>query len=171
MDAYIDVRDVRVIGYVSQGLIVLVALMSVWGTINDWRGDKVLSVVAVLLVAPAAVAFVLWFRNATHNAEAISLHGVRFMPQVWQASDPGQRDVPFEQRVASPLIKPWQYALLAMVVFNLIEGLVPDGIAYYVVSTLSSASAVVAAGLAVYVIERIVRMQGRFAVPGPRGRR
>lgn len=170
MDAYIDVRDVRLTGYASQGLIALVALVSVLGTVGDWNGRSLWTTVAGVLLLPAGVAFILWFRNATHNAEAIALRGVRFMPQVWKASDPAQRETPFEQRTASPLIKPWQIAFLVMLAFDFLQALMPDGLAYQVFSALSSASAVVAAGLAVFVILRVSLMQQRFAVPGPRGR-
>lgn len=170
MDAYIDIKDVRLTGYASQGLIALVALASVWGTVNDWWGESLWTSVGAVLILPAAVAFIVWFRNATHNAEAIALRGVRFMPDVWKASDPAQREVPFEQRKASPLIKPWQIAFLVMLAFDFLEALMRDGVAYLVFSTLSSISAVVAAGLAVFVIARISLMQQRFAVPGPRGR-
>ncbi|NGY65494.1 hypothetical protein G7043_42035 [Lentzea sp. NEAU-D13] len=166
MDTYIDLKDVRLTGHVSQGLIALVAAESVWGTINDWRGgSSSWSFLAIVLIVPAAVAFLLWFRAATHNAEAIALHGVRMMPQVWKASDPEQREVPFDQRVASPLIRPWQYAFLAMVMCDILESLLLDTPAYVVFSTLSTLCALVAAGLAVFLIWRITSMQQRFAVP------
>jgi hypothetical protein len=166
VDTYIDLRDVRLTGYVSQGLIALVAAESVWGTINDWRGgSSSWSFLAIVLVLPAAVAFILWFRNATHNAEAIALHGVRMVSQVWKASDPAQRDVPFDERVASPLIKPWQYAFLAMVLGDVLESLLLDTPVYLVFSTLSTVCAVAAAGLGCFVIWRISAMQQRFAVP------
>lgn len=166
MDTYIDLRDVRLTGYVSQGLIALVAAESVWGTVNDWQGgSSSWSFLAIVLVVPAAVAFILWFRSATHNAEAIALRGVRLMPQVWKASDPAQRDVPFEERVASPLIKPWQYAFLAMVMCDILESLLLDTPAYVVFSTLSTLCAVGAAGLACFLIWRVSSMQQRFAVP------
>ena len=166
LDTYIDLKDVRLTGYVSQGLIALVALASVWGTIVDWRGgSSSWSFLAIVLIVPAAVAFVLWFRSATHNAEAIALHGVRMMSQVWKASDPAQRDVPFDQRVASPLIKPWQYAFLAMVLLDVLESVLLDTPVYVVFSTLSMVCAVVAAGLACFLILRITMMQQRFAVP------
>lgn len=166
MDTYIDLRDVRLTGYVSQGLIALVAVASVWGTIIDWQGGSTSwSFLAIVLVIPAAVAFILWYRSATHNAEAIALHGVRMMSQVWKASDPAQRDVPFDQRVASPLIKPWQYTFLAMVACDILESLTLDTPVYVVFSTLSTLCAVVAAGLACFVILRISLMQQRFAVP------
>ncbi|MGW6934026.1 hypothetical protein ACWGE0_28490 [Lentzea sp. NPDC054927] len=171
MDTYIDLKDVRLTGFVSQGLIALVAAESVWGTVNDWRGgSSSWSFLAIVLVVPAAVAFVIWFRAATHNAEAIALHGVRLMPQVWKASDPSQRDVPFDQRVASPLIKPWQYTFLAMVMCDILESLLLDTRAYVVFSTLSTLCALAAAGLACYLIWRVSWMQQRFAVP-PRKRR
>lgn len=166
MDTYIELRDVRLTGYVSQGLIALVAVASVWGTIIDWQGGSTSwSFLAIVLVIPAAVAFILWYRSATHNAEAIALHGVRMMSQVWKASDPAQRDVPFDQRVASPLIKPWQYTFLAMVACDILESLTLDTPVYVVFSTLSTLCAVVAAGLACFVILRISLMQQRFAVP------
>ncbi|MEU0882525.1 hypothetical protein ABZ345_28295 [Lentzea sp. NPDC005914] len=166
MDTYIDLRDVRLTGYVSQGLIALVAIASVWGTIVDWRGgSSSWSFLAIVLVVPAAVAFLLWFRSATHNAEAIALHGVRMMRQIWMASDPAQREVPFDQRVASPLIKPWQYAFLAMVLCDVFESLMLDTPVYLVFSTLSTLCAVGAAGLACFLILRITLMQQRFAVP------
>ncbi len=166
MDTYIDLRDVRLTGYVSQGLIALVAVASVWGTIIDWQGGSTSwSFLAIVLVIPAAVAFILWYRSATHNAEAIALHGVRMMSQVWKASDPAQRDKPFDQRVASPLIRPWQYTFLAMVACDILESLTLDTPVYVVFSTLSTLCAVVAAGLACFVILRISLMQQRFAVP------
>lgn len=166
MDTYIELRDVRLTGYVSQGLIALVAVASVWGTIIDWQGGSTSwSFLAMVLVIPAAVAFILWYRSATHNAEAIALHGVRMMSQVWKASDPAQREVPFDQRVASPLIKPWQYTFLAMVACDILESLTLDTPVYVVFSTLSTLCAVVAAGLACFVILRISLMQQRFAVP------
>ncbi|GAA3672497.1 hypothetical protein C8D88_115159 [Lentzea atacamensis] len=166
MDTYIDLKDVRVTGYVSQGLIALVAVASVWGTVVDWRGgSSSWSFLAIVLLVPGAVAFILWFRNATHNAEAIALHGVRMMGEIWKASDPGQRDVPFEERVASPLIKPWQYAFLAMVLCDVIESLLLDTPVYVVFSTLSTLCAVAAAGLACFLILRVTLMQLRFAVP------
>jgi len=166
VDTYIELRDVRLTGYVSQGLIALVAVASVWGTVIDWQGGSTSwSFLAIVLVIPAAVAFILWYRSATHNAEAIALHGVRMMSQVWKASDPAQRDVPFDQRVASPLIKPWQYTFLAMVACDILESLTLDTPVYVVFSTLSTLCAVVAAGLACFVILRISLMQQRFAVP------
>ncbi|MGW4210105.1 hypothetical protein ACWEIJ_19100 [Lentzea sp. NPDC004789] len=166
MDTYIDLRDVRLTGYVSQGLIALVAVASVWGTINDWRGgSSSWSFLAIMLLIPAGVAFVLWFRNATHNAEAIALHGVRMMPDVWRASDPAQREVPFDQRVASPLIKPWQYAFLAMVSCDILESLMLDTPVYVVFSTLSTLCALAAAALACFLVWRVSLMQQRFAVP------
>jgi hypothetical protein len=166
LDTYIDLKDVRVTGYVSAGLIALVAAESIWGTINDWQGgSSSWSFLAIMLIIPAAVAFVLWFRAVTHNAEAIALHGVRTVPQVWKASDPAQRDVPFDQRVASPLIKPWQYAFLAMVLCDVLESLLLDTPLYVVFSTLSTVCAVGAAGLACFLIFRISAMQQRFAVP------
>ena len=166
MDIYIDLKDVRVTGYVSTGLIALVALESIWGTINDWQGgSSSWSFLAIVLIAPAAVAFVVWYRGATHNAEAIALHGVRMVSQVWKASDPAQREVPFEQRVASPLIKPWQYTFLAMVLCDVLESLLLDTPAYVVFSTLSTLCAIVAAGLACFIVLRISLMQQRFAVP------
>jgi hypothetical protein len=166
LDTYIDLRDVRVTGYVSQALIALVAVASVWGTVVDWRGgSSSWSFLAIVLLVPAAVAFVVWFRNAIHNGEAIALHGVRMMSDVWRASDPGQRDTPFEERVASPLIKPWQYAFLAMVLSDVLESLLLDTPVYVVFSTLSTLCAVVAAGLACFLILRVSMMQQRFAVP------
>jgi hypothetical protein len=166
LDTYIDLRDVRLTGYVSMGLIALVAAESVWGTVNDWQGgSSSWSFLAIVLIVPAAVAFLLWFRFATHNAEAIALHGVRMMSQVWKASDPAQREVPFEQRVASPLIKPWQYAFLAMVACDVLESLLLDTPAYVVFSTLSTVCAIVAAGLACFLIFRVSLMQQRFAAP------
>ncbi|WP_329789847.1 hypothetical protein V1227_37465 [Lentzea sp. DG1S-22] len=166
LDTYIDLRDVRVSGYVSTGLIALVAAESVWGTVNDWQGGSPSwSFLAIVLVLPAAVAFVVWLRNATHNAEAIALHGVRMVSQVWKASDPDQREVPFAERVASPLIKPWQYAFLAMVLCDVLESLLLDTRAYVVFSTLSTLCALGAAGLACFVVLRISAMQQRFAVP------
>lgn len=166
MSAYIDLKNVRVTGYVSMGLIVLVAAESIWGTINDWQGgSSSWSFLAIVLILPAAVAFVIWFRGATHNAEAIALHGVRMVSQVWKASDPAQREVPFDQRVASPLIRLWQYAFLAMVLCDVLESLLLDTPLYVVFSTLSTLCAVGAAGLACFVILRISLMQGRFAVP------
>ncbi|KOV80775.1 hypothetical protein [Nocardia sp. NRRL S-836] len=171
MDTYIDLRDVRLTGLVSQGLIALVAAESVWGTVNDWTGgSSTWSFLAQVLYLPAAVAFVLWFRNATHNAEAIALHGVRVISDVWRASDPAQRDVPFKQRAVSPLIRPWQYAFLAMVLTDLLETVLLDTGAYVVFSTLSTVCAVAAAGLACFVIWRISAMQQRFAVPRPQRR-
>lgn len=166
LDTYIDLRDVRLTGYVSQGLIALVAVASVWGTITDWQGgSSSWSFLAIVLMVPAAVACFLWFRSATHNAEAIALHGVRTVSQVWRASDPGQREVPFDQRVASPLIKPWQYAFLAMVLCDVLESLMLDTPVYVVFSTLSTLCALGAAGLACFLIWRITLMQQRFAVP------
>jgi hypothetical protein len=171
LDTYIDLKDVRLTGYVSQGLIVLVAAESVWGTINDWQGgSSSWSFLAIVLIVPAAVAFVIWFRAATHNAEAIALHGVRLMPQVWKASDPAQREVPFDQRIASPLIKPWQYTFLAMVLCDILESLMLDTPVYVVFSTLSTLCAIAAAGLACFLVWRVSWMQQRFAVP-PRKRR
>jgi hypothetical protein len=166
LDTYIDLRDVRVTGYVSAGLIALVAAESVWGTVNDWRGgSSSWSFLAIVLVVPAGVASFLWFRGATHNAEAIALHGVRTVPQVWKASDPAQRELPFEQRVVSPLIRPWQYAFPAMVLADVLESLLLDTPLYVVFSTLSTLCALVAAGLAGFLIVRISLMQQRFAVP------
>lgn len=171
MDTYIDLRDVRLTGYVSQGLIALVAAESVWGTVNDWRGgSSSWSFLAIVLVVPAAVASLLWFRAATHNAEAIALHGVRTVSQVWRASDPAQREVPFDQRVASPLIKPWQYTFLAMVLGDIFESLMLDTPLYVVFSTLSTLCAVGAAGLACFLVLRISRMQQQFAVPQRKSR-
>ncbi|HEX8870204.1 MAG TPA: hypothetical protein VF821_31365 [Lentzea sp.] len=172
MDTYIDLKDVRLIGYVSTGLITLSALESVWGTITDWQGgSSSWSFLAIVLVVPAGVASLLWFRGVTHNAEAIALHGVRTVSQVWRASDPAQRDVPFDQRVASPLIKPWQYTFLAMIGCDIFESLLLDTPAYVVFSTLSTLASVGAAGLAGYLIWRVSSMQRKFAVPQPRGRR
>lgn len=166
MDTYIELKDVRVTGYVSMGLIALVAAESVWGTINDWQGgSSSWSFLAIMMVIPAGVAFVIWFRSATHNAEAIALHGVRLVSQVWKASDPAQREVPFAQRVASPLIRPWQLTFLAMVVCDVLESLLLDTPLYVVFSTLSTLCAIGAAGLACFVIFRISIMQQRFAVP------
>ncbi|MET9230510.1 hypothetical protein [Lentzea sp. NPDC003310] len=166
MDTYIDLKDVRVTGYVSMGLIALVAVESIWGTINDWQGgSSSWSFLAIMMIIPAAVAFVLWFRGVTHNAEAIALHGVRTVPQVWKASDPAQRELPFDQRVASPLIRPWQYGFLAMVACDVLESLLLDTPAYVVFSTLSTVCAIGAAGLACFVVFRISTMQQRFAVP------
>ena len=166
METYIDLKDVRLTGYVSQGLIALVAAESVWGTVNDWQGgSSSWSFLAIVLILPAAVAFLLWFRNATHNAEAIALHGVRMMSQVWKASDPAQREVPFKERVASPLIKPWQYTLLAMILCDVLESMMLDTPVYVVFSTLSTLCALAAAGLACFLIWRVSLMQLRFAVP------
>jgi hypothetical protein len=166
LDTYIDLKDVRLTGYVSMGLIVLAAAESVWGTITDWQGgSSSWSFLAIVLYVPAAVACFLWFRSATHNAEAIALHGVRTVSQVWRASDPAQREVPFDQRVVSPLIKPWQYAFLAMVMCDILESLLLDTPVYVVFSTLSTLCAVGAAGLACFLIWRISLMQQRFAVP------
>jgi len=166
LDTYIDLKDVRVTGYVAMGLIALVAAESVWGTINDWQGgSSSWSFLAIMLVIPAGVAFFIWFRGVTHNAEAIALHGVRTVPQVWKASDPAQREVPFRERVASPLIKPWQYGFLAMVACDVLESLLLDTPAYVVFSTLSTLCALGAAGLACFLIFRISVMQQRFAVP------
>jgi hypothetical protein len=166
LDIYIDLKDVRVTGYVSMGLIALVALESIWGTVNDWQGgSSSWSFLAIVLVAPAAVATVLWYRGVTHNAEAIALHGVRTVSQVWKASDPAQREVPFEQRVTSPLIKPWQYAFLAMILCDVLESLLLDTPAYVVFSTLSTLCAIGAAALACFLVLRISLMQQRFAVP------
>lgn len=166
MDTYIELKDVRVTGYVSMGLIGLVAAESIWGTINDWQGgSSSWSFLAIMMVIPAGVAFVIWFRSATHNAEAIALHGVRLVSQVWKASDPAQREVPFAQRMASPLIRPWQLTFLAMVLCDVLESLLLDTPLYVVFSTLSTLCAIGAAGLACYVIFRISIMQQRFAVP------
>jgi hypothetical protein len=166
LDTYIDLKDVRLTGYVSMGLIVLAAAESVWGTITDWQGgSSSWSFLAIVLYVPAAVACFLWFRSATHNAEAIALHGVRTVSQVWRASDPAQREVSFDQRVVSPLIKPWQYAFLAMVMCDILESLLLDTPVYVVFSTLSTLCAVGAAGLACFLIWRISLMQQRFAVP------
>ncbi|MFD4643322.1 hypothetical protein ACFWN2_38865 [Lentzea sp. NPDC058436] len=166
MDIYIDLKDVRVTGYVSMGLIALVAVESIWGTINDWQGgSSSWSFLAIVLILPAAVASVLWYRGVTHNAEAIALHGVRMISQVWKASDPAQREVPFDQRVASPLIKPWQYTFLAMIMCDVLESLLLDTPVYVVFSTLSTLCAIGAAGLACFLILRISLMQQRFAVP------
>jgi hypothetical protein len=166
LDTYIELKDVRVTGYVSMGLIALVAAESVWGTINDWRGgSSSWSFLAIMMVIPAGVAFVIWFRSATHNAEAIALHGVRMVSQVWKASDPAQREVPFAERVASPLIRPWQLTFLAMVLADVLESLLLDTPVYVVFSTLSTLCAIGAAVLACYVIFRISIMQQRFAVP------
>lgn len=166
METYIELKDVRLTGYVSQGLIALVAAESVWGTVNDWQGgSSSWSFLAIVLILPAAVAFLLWFRNATHNAEAIALHGVRMMSQVWKASDPAQHEVPFSERVASPLIKPWQYTFLAMVLCDVLESMMLDTPVYVVFSTLSTLCAVAAAGLACFLVQRVSIMQLRFAVP------
>ena len=166
MDIYIDLKDVRVTGYVSTGLIALVVAESIWGTINDWRGgSSSWSFLAIVLIVPAAVASIVWYRGATHNAEAIALHGVRMVSQVWKASGPAQREVPFEQRVASPLIKPWQYAFLAMVLCDVLESMLLDTPAYVVFSTLSTLCAIGAGGLACFLVLRISLMQQRFAVP------
>lgn len=166
MDTYIDLKDVRVTGYVAMGLIALVAVESIWGTINDWQGgSSSWSFLAIVLILPAAVASVLWFRGVTHNAEAIALHGVRTVSQVWKASDPAQREVPFEKRVASPLIKPWQYAFLAMVLCDVFESMLLDTPLYVVFSTLSTLLAIGAAALACFLVFRISLMQQRFAVP------
>ncbi|MGW6448747.1 hypothetical protein [Lentzea sp. NPDC055074] len=166
MDTYIDLKDVRVTGYVTMGLIALVAAESIWGTINDWQGgSSSWSFLAIVLILPAGVASFLWFRGVTHNAEAIALHGVRTVSQVWKASDPAQREKPFEQRVASPLIKPWQYAFLAMVLCDVFESMLLDTPLYVVFSTLSTLLAIGAAGLACFLVLRISLMQQRFAVP------
>lgn len=166
LDTYIDLRDVRVTGYAAMGLIALVAAESVWGTVNDWQGgSSSWSFLAIVLLVPAGVASFLWFRGVTHNAEAIALHGVRTVPQVWKASDPSQRDVPFEQRKSSPLIKPWQYAFLAMVLSDVLESLLLDTPLYVVFSTLSTLCALGAGALACYLIFRISLMQQRFASP------
>ncbi|MEU7477101.1 hypothetical protein AB0A63_14030 [Lentzea sp. NPDC042327] len=171
MDTYIDLRDVRLTGFASQGLIALVAAESVWGAVNDWSGgSSTWSFLAQVLYLPAAVAFVLWFRNATHNAEAIALRGVRTITDVWRASDPSQRSKPFAERTTSPLIKPWQCAFLAMVLTDLLETLLLDTGAYLVFSTLSTVAAVVAAGLACFLVWRISWMQLQFAVPRPQRR-
>ncbi|RDI27645.1 hypothetical protein [Lentzea flaviverrucosa] len=166
MDTYIDLKDVRVTGYVSMGLIALVVAESIWGTINDWQGgSSSWSFLAIMLLVPAGVACMVWFRGVTHNAEAIALHGVRTVSQVWKASDPEQREVPFAQRAASPLIKPWQYAFLAMVLGDVFESLLLDTPLYVVFSTLSTLCAIGAGGLACFLVFRISIMQQRFAVP------
>ncbi|HEX7304927.1 hypothetical protein [Lentzea sp.] len=171
MDTYIDLRDVRVTGYAAMGLIALVAAESVWGTVNDWwGGSSSWSFLAIVLVVPAGVASFLWFRGATHNAEAIALHGVRTVSQVWKASDPAQREVPFEQRVVSPLIKPWQYGFLGMVCTDVLESLLLDTPLYVVFSTLSTLFALGAGALACFLVLRISLMQRQFAVPARKRR-
>ncbi|MFJ8960817.1 hypothetical protein ACIRG5_15665 [Lentzea sp. NPDC102401] len=160
MSAHIELRDVRVTGYVAQGLIVLVAVASALGTALDLStGEARRDVLASLLLLPAAVAFAIWVRHASVNATAIGLREARQMADVWRASDVTQHDKPFEERVPSPWIKPWQYAFLAMMLANAAETFVDDGPAYRAAAVLSLALTVVAAALAVVVIAQVSALQ------------
>ncbi|WP_439660672.1 hypothetical protein ACSHWB_03635 [Lentzea sp. HUAS TT2] len=159
MSAHIELRDVRITGYVAQGLIVLVAVASVIGTALDLStGDARRDVLASLLLLPAAVAFVIWVRHASVNATAIGLREAKQMADVWRASDVAQHDRPFEERVPSPWIKPWQYAFLAMMLANVTETFV-GGPVYRAVAVLSAVLTVVAAALAVVVIAQVSALQ------------
>ena len=159
MSAHIELRDVRITGYVTQGLIVLVAVASALGTALDLStGEARRDVLASLLLLPAAVAFAIWVRHASVNATAIGLREAKQMADVWRASDVTQHDRPFEERVPSPWIKPWQYAFLAMMLANAAETFV-DGPAYRVAAVLSLALTVVAAALAVVVIAQVSALQ------------
>ncbi|RDI27640.1 hypothetical protein [Lentzea flaviverrucosa] len=160
MSAHIDLKDVRITGHVTQGLIVLVAVASVLGTAVDLStGEVRWDAIASLLLLPAAVAFVIWVRRASVNATAIGLRDARQMADVWRASDVAQHDRPFEERVPSPWIKPWQYAFLAMMLANAAEGLVDEGPAYRAAAVLSAVLTVVAAALAVVVIAQVSALQ------------
>lgn len=160
MSAYIDLKDVRITGHVTQGLIVLVAVASVVGTAVDLSaGEPLWDVLSPLLVLPAAVAFAVWARHTSVNAMAIGLREAKQLADVWRASDVSQHDRPFEERVPSPWIKPWQFAFLAMLLANAAETFLDDGPAYPVMAVLSAVLTVVAAVLAVVVIAKVSALQ------------
>ncbi|MDX8037281.1 hypothetical protein SK803_44410 [Lentzea sp. BCCO 10_0856] len=160
MSGYIDLKDVRISGHVTQVLIVVVAVASVLGTaLHPGDGDPMWDLAALLLLAPAAVAFGIWVRNASQNAGAIALREVKQMADVWRASDHAQRDVPFEQRVPSRWIKPWQWTFLAMMASEAAETFLGSGSGYRVVAVASAVLAVVAAALAVVVIAQVSALQ------------
>lgn len=167
MSGYIDLRDVRISGHVTQVLIAVVAVASVLGTaLHPGDGDPMWDLTVLLLMAPAAVAFGVWVRNATQNATAIALREVKQMADVWRASDHEQRDVPFEQRVPSRWIKPWQWTFLAMMASEAAETFLDSGSGYRVVAVASAVLTVVAAALAVVVIAKVSALQRPELVAG-----
>ena len=160
MSGYIDLKDVRVSGHVTQALIVGVAVVSVAGTaLNPDARDAIWDLSVLLLTALAGVAFGFWVRNASHNAGAIALREVKKMADIWRASDLAQREVPFEQRVPSRWIKPWQWTFLVMLLSETVEVFAGSGSGYRVVATTSAVLAVVAAALAVVVIAQVTALQ------------
>jgi hypothetical protein len=160
MGAYIDLKDVRILGHVSQVLIVGVAVTSVVATaLHPNSRDTLLDLLVLLLTMFAGLVFGVWARNAARNAGAIALREVKQMADIWRASDLAQRDVPFEQRVPSRWIKPWQWTFLAMMFSETVEVFAGSGSGYRVVATASAVLAVVAAALAVVVIAQVSALQ------------
>lgn len=157
---YIDLKDVRTTGHMTQVLIVGVAVTSVVATaLHPNTRDAVLDLSVLLLTGLAGLAFGFWVRNASHNAGAIALREVKRMADIWRASDPAQRDVPFEQRVPSRWIKPWQWTFLAMLMSEAVEVFAGSGSGYRAVAIASAVLAVVAAALAVVVIAQVTALQ------------
>jgi hypothetical protein len=160
MSGYLVLRDVRITGYLSQGVIALVATASVLATAGDWStGETSRSLMVPVLFLPAAMMFGFWFNNAKLNAEAIALRDVRRWPDVWRASDPAQWSIPFEQRVPSVWIKRWQFAVRGMLAAYVVESFARDGTGYFVLAGLSAVLAVVAAALAAVVIAKTSALQ------------
>ncbi|MEU3646706.1 hypothetical protein AB0E59_25225 [Lentzea sp. NPDC034063] len=160
MSGYIDLKDVRISGHVTQALIVAVAVASVMGTaLNQGARDPMWDLAVLLLTGLAGVAFGVWVRNASQNAGAIALREVKRMAEIWRASDLAQREVPFERRVPSRWIRPWQWTFLAMLASEAAEVFAGSGSGYRLVATASAVLAVVAAALAVVVIAQVSALQ------------
>ena len=160
MGAYIDLKDVRITGHVTQVMIVGVAVTSVVTTaLHLDARDALLDLLVLVLTGIAGLAFGIWVRNASQNAGAIALREVKRMADIWRASDLAQREVPFEQRVPSRWIKPWQWTFLAMMMSEAAEVFAGTGTGYRVVATASAVLAVVAAALAVVVIAQVSALQ------------
>lgn len=160
MSTYIDLKDVRTTGHVTQALIVVVAVTSVAGTaLNPNAREVMWDLPVLLLTGIAGIAFGIWVRNASHNAGAIALREVKKMADIWRASDLAQRDVPFEQRVPSRWIMPWQWAFFAMLLSETVEVFAGSGPGYRAVAIASAVLAVVAAALAVVVIAQVSALQ------------
>lgn len=160
MSGYVDLKDVRISGHVAQVLIAAVAVTSVVTTaLHPNARDALLDLLVLVLTGFAAVAFGIWVRNASQNAGAIALREVKQMADIWRASDLAQRDVPFEQRVPSRWIKPWQWTFFAMLASETVEVFAGSGSGYRAVAITSAVLAVVAAALAVVVIAQVSALQ------------